>query len=97
MSKFLIRFNKTRGQEGRGTVDHVWRVFDMSVCPPKEYLAKAFTIEGPSRSEASGKSADDYNIACEGRLEIDRASATVHIRRDDGNAGDSEREHLEKQ
>lgn len=83
MSQFLIRFNKTRGQPGRGTVDHVWRVFDMGQCPPKEYLAKAFTIEGPSRSMASGKSADDYNIACEGRLEINRALATIHIRRVD--------------
>ena len=26
--KYSIRFNKTRGQEGRGTVDHVWRVFE---------------------------------------------------------------------
>jgi hypothetical protein len=28
MNKYKIRFNKTRGQQGRGTVDHVWRVFE---------------------------------------------------------------------
>jgi hypothetical protein len=79
--KFLIRFNKTRGQPGRGTTDHAWRVFDMSVCPPKEYLAKNVVIHVPSRTERSGAGGpDDFNIACEGRMEIDRASATVHIR-----------------
>ena len=28
MKKYSIRFNKSRGQIGRGTVDHVWRVFE---------------------------------------------------------------------
>lgn len=81
MTNFLIRFNKTRGQPGRGTLDHVWRVFDMRTCPPQEYLAKAFTIEGPSRSEKSGNGSDDYNIACEGRLEVDAANSSVIIRK----------------
>ena len=26
--KYKIRFNKTRGMDGRGTVDHVWRIFE---------------------------------------------------------------------
>lgn len=91
MTKFLIRFNKSRGQPGRGTLDHVWRVFDMGQCPPKEYLAKAFVIDGPSKSEASGTTADDYNIACEGVLEVDRATATVRIK-----CGDTKRDSVEK-
>jgi len=41
MSKFLIRFNKSRGQEGRGSMEHVWRVFEDG----KEYLVKHIKIE----------------------------------------------------
>ena len=37
MNKYKIRFNKRRGQEGRGTIDHVWRVFENN---DKEYLFK---------------------------------------------------------
>jgi len=40
-----IRFNKTRGMPSRGTVDHVWRVFD----GPKEYLVKNIKIDVPDR------------------------------------------------
>ena len=36
MSKFMIRFNKSRGEKNRGTFDHVWRVFE----DEKEYLCK---------------------------------------------------------
>jgi len=61
MKKYLIRFNKTRGQPGRGTVDHVWRVFEDG----KEYLAKHVRIQVPSWSEASG---NDWNIACKGTM-----------------------------
>lgn len=71
--KYLIRFNKTRGQPGRGSLEHVWRVFEEN----KEYLAKHVKIEVPSWSEQTG---DDWNIACEGVLEIDRATATAIIR-----------------
>ena len=28
MNKYHIRFNKSRGQPGRGSMDHVWRVFE---------------------------------------------------------------------
>ena len=41
MNKYHIRFNKSRGQEGRGTMDHVWRVFENG---DKEYLVKNFKI-----------------------------------------------------
>lgn len=61
MKKYLIRFNKTRGQPGRGTVDHVWRVFEDG----KEHLAKHVRIQVPSWSEASG---NDWNIACKGTM-----------------------------
>ena len=42
-----IRFNKSRGQPGRGTMEHVWRVF----AGDTEYLAKHVVINVPSRSE----------------------------------------------
>lgn len=71
--KYLIRFNKTRGQPGRGTLEHVWRVFEGE----KEYLAKHVKIDVPSWSEQSG---EDWNIACEGVMHIDRETATVLIR-----------------
>lgn len=71
--KYLIRFNKTRGQPGRGTLEHVWRVFEGK----KEYLAKHVRIDVPSWSEQSD---GDWNIACEGDIHIDRETATVLIR-----------------
>jgi len=70
--KYLIRFNKTRGQPGRGTPDHVWRVFEGQ----KEYLAKHVRINVPSWDERTG---EDWNIACDGFLEIDRETSTVII------------------
>ena len=72
--KFKIRFNKTRGQPGRGTMDHVWRVFVDS----KEYLAKAVEINVPSRTEKEELS-DDWNVVCEGQLTIDRERSTIII------------------
>ena len=59
MNKYRIRFNKTRGQENRGTVDHVWRVFDGN----KEYLVKHFKINVPSESEKE-TATDDWNVVC---------------------------------
>ena len=61
MNKYLIRFNKSRGEPGRGSIDHVWRVFEND----REFLAKHVRIEVPSWSEASGP---DWNIACRGRM-----------------------------
>lgn len=60
-NKYLIRFNKSRGQPGRGTEEHVWRVFENDL----EFLARYVRIEVPSWSEASGP---DWNIACQGRM-----------------------------
>lgn len=72
MSRILIRFNKTRGQEGRGTLDHVWRVF----VGDKEYLFKHVKINVPAWDERTG---EDWNIACEGELGIDRNTSTAMI------------------
>lgn len=72
MNKYLIRFNKSRGQPGRGTIDHVWRVFENG----KEFLCKHVKINVPSRSEQTG---EDWNIACEGIMIIDKATSTITI------------------
>jgi hypothetical protein len=74
MNKYQIRFNKTRGQAGRGSVDHVWRVFENG----KEYLFKHLDIRVPVRSEKD-ENAVDYNIVCVGFLDIDRDTSTAVI------------------
>ena len=75
MNKYSIRFNKTRGQEGRGTVDHVWRVFENG----KEYLFKHLDIIAPITSEKD-ENGVDYNITCKGRMTIDKETSTAIIR-----------------
>ena len=72
MSEFMIRFNKTRGQEGRGTLDHVWRVFEDG----KEYLVKHVQINVPCRGEKTG---EDWSMVCSGALVLDRNSSTATI------------------
>lgn len=72
MNHYLIRYNKTRGQPGRGTLDHAWRVFENG----KEYLFKNVEINVPSRSERTG---EDWNIACDGYLTIDRDNSVAII------------------
>lgn len=78
MNKYLIRFNKTRGQPGRGTAEHVWRVFENGT---KEYLAKHVDIRVPSRDEVSidPQGNQDWNICCFGVLSIDKTTATAII------------------
>jgi hypothetical protein len=75
MKKYRIRFNKSRGQQGRGTVDHVWRVFEGD----KEYLFKHFKLEVPSFSEQEDGS-EDWNVCCYGELEIDREKSLATIK-----------------
>lgn len=74
MNKYHIRFNKTRGQPGRGTMEHVWRVFEND----KEYLFKHLDITVPVKSEKDANGVD-YNICCEGFLAIDRETSTAKI------------------
>jgi hypothetical protein len=73
INKYSIRFNKTRGQVGRGTPDHVWRVFENG----KEYLFKHLDIQVPCRDEQDG---EDWNISCYGQMTIDRETSTAIIK-----------------
>ena len=72
MSKFMIRFNKSRGLTNRGTVDHVWRVFK----DDKEYLCKNVFINVPSYGTKTG---EDWSICCEGTMVIDKETSTITI------------------
>ena len=72
MARICVRFNKTKGLPGRGTVDHVWRVFE----DEKEYLVKNVEINVPSKGEKTG---EDWSICCEGTLSLDRASSTAIV------------------
>ena len=72
--KYRIRFNKSRGQPGRGTTDHVWRVFEGD----KEFLFKHLDITVPVRSEKEANS-EDWNIVCEGEMVADRETSTARI------------------
>lgn len=72
MAEFLIRFNKSRGMPGRGTEEHVWRVFEDG----KEYLLKHVKINTISYSVRTD---DDWNIGCRGVMTIDRKTSTAII------------------
>jgi hypothetical protein len=74
MSHVSIRFNKSRGQPGRGTPEHVWRVF----VDGQEYLFKHFKLNVPSVSEAD-ETGQDWNIACDGVFRIDRETSTAVV------------------
>jgi hypothetical protein len=74
MKKYKIRFNKSRGMDGRGTAEHVWRVFE----DDKEYLFKNFQINVPSYSEIEENGAD-WNVVCKGVMTIDRETSTAII------------------
>ena len=63
MNEYKIRFNKARGQPNRGSINHVWRVFENN----NEILAKHVKILVPSWSEID-ENGHDYNIVCRGRL-----------------------------
>lgn len=78
MNKYLIRFNKSRGTPGRGTEDHVWRVFENN----KEFLFKNFVLNVPSKSEKEQNS-EDWNVCCYGIMVIDKDTSTAIINRSD--------------
>jgi hypothetical protein len=63
VTKYSIRFNKSRGQPGRGTPLHVWRVFENN----NEILAKHVKINVKSWSELD-ENGQDYNIVCYGQM-----------------------------
>ena len=72
MNKYLIRYNKSRGRPGRGSLEHVWRVFENDT----EYLFKHFKLNVPSFSERSG---EDWNVCCFGIMTIDKETSTAII------------------
>lgn len=72
MSELHIRFNKSRGYPNRGSLDHVWRVFEDG----KEYLVKNVEINVPS---VGAKTGEDWSICCEGELTLDRETSTAII------------------
>ena len=67
-----VRYNKTRGQAGRGSVDNVWRVFEDS----KEYVVKNVKINVPSWGAKTG---EDWSICCEGVVTVDKETSTITI------------------
>ena len=74
--RYLIRFNKHRGKPGRGSSEHVWRVFEGT----KEYIVKHVRIEVPCWDETTGEDgADNFNICCEGTLQLDRENSIAKI------------------
>lgn len=86
MNKYSIRFNKSRGEPGRGTRDHVWRVFENG---GKEYICKHLQINTPITDEKD-QNGTDYNIVCYGAMMLDKATSTVII-----NAAPAEAQVLE--
>jgi hypothetical protein len=78
MNQYHIRFNKSRGQPNRGSLDHAWRVFENG----KEFLFKHFRIEGlvvTDQLTGNGAGGDDWNMSCEGFMTIDRKTSTAII------------------
>lgn len=67
-----VRYNKTRGQPGRGSMDHAWRVFDDN----KEYVVKNVRIDVPSWGAKTG---EDFSMCCEGVITVDKATSTITI------------------
>jgi len=73
--KFRVRYNKSAGQPGRGTVDHKWRVFDET---GKEYLCKNVILRKDAWTEVDANEVD-YNMCCIGEIDIIRESSTIAI------------------
>ena len=86
MNKYLIRFNKTRGQSGRGSMDHVWRVFEND----KEFIFKHIKINVSSHDEVSSNinGQDDWNICCYGIMTIVKETSTAIINDEKVTIGD---------
>jgi hypothetical protein len=73
--RYRIRFNKSAGQPGRGTIDHKWRVFDDD---GKEYLCKAVRIQTNCWT-AMDDNGVDWNMECEGKMIKEKSTSTVVI------------------
>lgn len=81
MKKYFIRFNKSRGQPGRGSLLHVWRIFEGD----NEYIVKHVNINVPCHDEVTGdgQGNDDWNFACTAYMTLDEktATATFHAKK----------------
>jgi hypothetical protein len=75
MPKFRIRYNKTAGQPGRGTVDHKWRVFDET---GKEWLCKNVRIQTVAWT-AIDDNGVDWNFEVEGTMIKEKSTSTIVI------------------
>ena len=73
--KFRIRYNKTAGQPGRGSVDHKWRVFDEN---NKEHLCKKVVLKALAWTEQDPNGVD-WNMVSEGEIHIDRENSIITI------------------
>lgn len=73
MNKYLVRYNKSRGQLGRGTLEHVWRVFENG----KEFLCKHIKIEVPVHDERTG---EDWSLCGYGYMEINKEESLIIIK-----------------
>lgn len=73
--RFRIRYNKTAGQPGRGSKDHVWRVFDEN---DKEYICKSICMKNESWGEKEDRT-PDYNIVTNGEIQIDKEESRITI------------------
>ena len=78
MNHYTIRSNKSRGQPGRGTLEHAWRIFENR---EKEYLVKHFKVNVPVFDEVTGNGigGDDWNMACNGYIKFDKDTSTAII------------------
>ena len=72
MNEYYIRYNQTRGLPGRGSTDHVWRVFENG----KEFLSKNVRINVPCWGAQTGQ---DWSMCCHGIMTIDRETSTITI------------------
>ena len=77
MNKYLIRFNKSRGNPGRGTLEHAWRVFENG----NEFIVKHVRINVPCQDEISKdvNGNDDWNMCCYGTMYLDKETSTAII------------------
>ena len=58
--RYRIRYNKTAGQPGRGTIDHKWRVFDET---GKEWLCKAVRLQAAAWTEIDPNGVDAFGTS----------------------------------
>jgi hypothetical protein len=73
--KYRIRFNKSAGQPGRGTVDHKWRVFDET---GKEWVCKSVRLQVNAWTEIDPNGVD-WNMVAHGEIKIDRETSMISI------------------